>query len=252
MASKPVALLSGRPWGDQEPLASSLLQRQPLLGGPLQDAEVPVPVPRAFRLDRGRTDLLSAVLPLVEPASPPLRDRLPHAGRRPPGAGRHASAGRGRMLTEAYAAHPERFVRKPPQPPTIPEVAWINQPETNQENPQDTSILTSGRLVGVDKFRLTSSAWTLEIKPSPILGLSDPLDYCRNVHAVRALPETSTRACSRSLTGPPTRPRRSARWREADVFPCFECAVNCNVNAPFGGSSGVGRRAPRDRNTTLR
>lgn len=31
-------------------------------------------------------------------------------------------------LTTAYAAHPERFVRKPPTPPAIPTAAWINPP----------------------------------------------------------------------------------------------------------------------------
>jgi putative transposase len=33
------------------------------------------------------------------------------------------------VLTAAYDAHPERFVRKPPVPPKLPEVAWINKPE---------------------------------------------------------------------------------------------------------------------------
>jgi putative transposase len=32
------------------------------------------------------------------------------------------------VLEAAYAAHPERFVRKPPAPPKLPTVAWINQP----------------------------------------------------------------------------------------------------------------------------
>jgi putative transposase len=32
------------------------------------------------------------------------------------------------VLDAAYAAHPERFVRKPPAPPELPGVAWINQP----------------------------------------------------------------------------------------------------------------------------
>ncbi len=35
---------------------------------------------------------------------------------------------RQRVLTAAYAAHPERFVRKAPQPPMLPEAAWINPP----------------------------------------------------------------------------------------------------------------------------
>jgi putative transposase len=38
-------------------------------------------------------------------------------------------AQRARVLDAAYAAHPERFVRKPPAPPELPTVAWINKPE---------------------------------------------------------------------------------------------------------------------------
>jgi putative transposase len=34
---------------------------------------------------------------------------------------------RGGVLLDAYAAHPERFVRKVPTPPALPSVAWINQ-----------------------------------------------------------------------------------------------------------------------------
>jgi putative transposase len=36
---------------------------------------------------------------------------------------------RGVVLLDAYAEHPERFVRKIPTPPALPTVAWINQPE---------------------------------------------------------------------------------------------------------------------------
>jgi len=32
------------------------------------------------------------------------------------------------VLASAYAAHPERFVRKPPEPPAVPTAAWINRP----------------------------------------------------------------------------------------------------------------------------
>ena len=35
---------------------------------------------------------------------------------------------RGVVLLDAYAKHPERFVRKIPTPPLLPAVAWINQP----------------------------------------------------------------------------------------------------------------------------
>ena len=35
---------------------------------------------------------------------------------------------RGAVLLDAYALHPERFVRKVPTPPELPSVAWINEP----------------------------------------------------------------------------------------------------------------------------
>jgi putative transposase len=38
-------------------------------------------------------------------------------------------AHRAAVLDAAYAAHPERFVRKPPTPPQLPPVAWINKPK---------------------------------------------------------------------------------------------------------------------------
>jgi putative transposase len=40
------------------------------------------------------------------------------------------------VLDGAYAAHPERFVRKPPQPPRLPEAVWINKPVDPTEAPQ--------------------------------------------------------------------------------------------------------------------
>lgn len=40
---------------------------------------------------------------------------------------------RAEVLTAAYAAHPERFVRKLPEPPALPTAAWINQP-TKEDN----------------------------------------------------------------------------------------------------------------------
>ena len=38
-------------------------------------------------------------------------------------------AARACVLEAAYAAHPERFVRKPPVPPELPTAAWINKPK---------------------------------------------------------------------------------------------------------------------------
>jgi putative transposase len=43
---------------------------------------------------------------------------------------------RAAILEGAYAAHPERFVRKPPQPPQLSEQVWINKPLDPSEPPQ--------------------------------------------------------------------------------------------------------------------
>jgi len=51
-----------------------------------------------------------------------------HYGRAPELTGRRAE-----VLAAAYAAHPERFVRKPPAPPRVPTAAWINKPEHREE-----------------------------------------------------------------------------------------------------------------------
>jgi putative transposase len=40
------------------------------------------------------------------------------------------------VLDAAYAAHPERFVRKPPAPPKLPADAWINRPDQPEEQAQ--------------------------------------------------------------------------------------------------------------------
>jgi putative transposase len=50
-----------------------------------------------------------------------------HHGRAP---GLHAA--RARVLTTAFAAHPERFVRGIPTPPQLPTAAWINKPDTKE------------------------------------------------------------------------------------------------------------------------
>ena len=41
-------------------------------------------------------------------------------------------ADRQRVLDAAYAATPERFVRRAPAPPPVPVAAWINKPEREE------------------------------------------------------------------------------------------------------------------------
>jgi putative transposase len=54
------------------------------------------------------------------------------------GRARDVLAARGRVLDEAYAAHPERFVRRRPVPSALPSAVWINKPSQRTANePQD-------------------------------------------------------------------------------------------------------------------
>ena len=50
-------------------------------------------------------------------------------------------AHRASVLTAAFAAHPERFVRRPPTPPALPTAAWINPPLllATSTTPQDVA-----------------------------------------------------------------------------------------------------------------
>jgi putative transposase len=43
------------------------------------------------------------------------------------------------VLSAAYEAHPERFVRKPPTPPVLPSAAWINPPK-NQPAEKEPAV----------------------------------------------------------------------------------------------------------------
>ena len=55
------------------------------------------------------------------------------------------------VLDAAYAAHPERFVRKPPEPPKLPTASWINPPDHTRGG---RSVNTARRcLIQVDRFR---------------------------------------------------------------------------------------------------
>jgi putative transposase len=62
-----------------------------------------------------------------------LRPADVHYGRAP-----EIIAARQTVLETAYATHPERFVRQPPRPPSLPDQTWINRPD-DKENRLSTS-----------------------------------------------------------------------------------------------------------------
>jgi putative transposase len=91
---------------------SSTTRRSPRASG---RSRTPAPSARAFS---GGTTRSTAT-------TPSARCRRPSCTM-----GRAAAAmeGRRQVLAAAYAAHPERFVRRPPQPLASPTAAWINRP----------------------------------------------------------------------------------------------------------------------------
>jgi putative transposase len=66
---------------------------------------------------------------------------------------------RQQVLMTAYAAHPERFVRKPPQPPVLPHAVWINPPKKHSAS-QDGAGATS---LTADDPRITLNVEGLEV-----------------------------------------------------------------------------------------
>jgi putative transposase len=67
-----------------------------------------------------------------------LTPEMVHTGRAP-----LVLAQRAKVLDAAYAAHPDRFVRRPPKPPALPETVWINPPrETALEVATESPIST--------------------------------------------------------------------------------------------------------------
>jgi hypothetical protein len=121
--------LTRRPRRDQDPRPAACLQRQPIFGSAVQDAEVPAGLPGAVRLDPGCPRPLPHLLPLVQ-----RRHHHSGLGLLTPhdvhfGLAEQRVAARATVLATAYAVHPERFPRGLPRPPARPEAVWINPPK---------------------------------------------------------------------------------------------------------------------------
>ena len=81
---------------------------------------------------------------------------------------------RQQVLSAAYAAHPERFVRKPPHPPVLPHAVWINPPKEASasqdragatisiEDDRRVPLKLAGRLVSSDPVIVSPHAITTQ------------------------------------------------------------------------------------------
>ena len=141
MTAKPVAHLLADLSVTKNPQPTAREQRQPLLPKPIPHPQIPAGLPRPLRKLPGRPRLAQAVLRLVQPRPPPENHRHSGIGYHTPadvhyGRAEHLRDKRAVVLSGAYDLHPERFVRKPPEPPKLPTIAWINQPKEDTTTTQ--------------------------------------------------------------------------------------------------------------------
>jgi putative transposase len=79
---------------------------------------------------------------------------------------------RQRVLSAAYAAHPERFVSKPPQPPPLPHAVWINPPKektASQDRAGATISLAADPRVARNDEGIGVGSETVVVSPHTIM-----------------------------------------------------------------------------------
>lgn len=84
-----------------------------------------------------------------------LTPEMVHYGRAP-----QAIEARQQVLDAAHALHPERFVRKPPMAPPLPEAVWINRPQ--QHRPDRPADASENAFIG----EASSASTTVELHPN--------------------------------------------------------------------------------------
>jgi len=81
---------------------------------------------------------------------------------------------RAAVLTDAYRAHPERFIRKPPEPPHLPTGSWINPPDQPEEATQQIPLDGAS-------FRLTASAIACRLADGEAVETAVKWDYAAKI-----------------------------------------------------------------------
>jgi putative transposase len=67
-------------------------------------------------------------------------------------------AARGRVLDAAYAAHPERFVNRPPVPPPLPKPTGINKKPVQEAGPADDGVPQRSEVIPAQRSTTRSAA----------------------------------------------------------------------------------------------
>jgi putative transposase len=73
------------------------------------------------------------------------------------------------VLSEAFMAHPERFVRGMPQPPVVPEAAWINKPKIDSSESETSALPENDPNPGVVGYRPVRDRRSWDILEAAVL-----------------------------------------------------------------------------------
>jgi putative transposase len=83
---------------------------------------------------------------------------------------------RQQVLSAAYAAHSERFVRKQPQPPRLPHAVWINPPKeksASQDRAGATIVIADDPRVALNGEGIGVVSETVVVSPHTITTSTD-------------------------------------------------------------------------------
>ena len=159
MRSKPVAFLLADLGRHQDPLAALHLDRQPLLGGAVQDAQVPTGLPGAVPVDPAGPRVRPTVLPLVQPPAPALRHRPSDTSDR---ASRPRSADP-RVPCRSAPSSLECSPRALRQQTALPTSDPHRRLDQQAGHPRGCSLINEDhRLIRVDRYRVRSGRRAVE------------------------------------------------------------------------------------------
>jgi len=101
-------------------------------------------------------------------------------------------------LTAAFAAHPERFVRRPPAPPSLPSAVWINPPSPSEVLLEPKEVSNRGSLAGdPEKGALARPTGNSPSQVDRAPQVAAPPTHDRSEEHLRPLRSPSSRACPR-------------------------------------------------------
>ena len=150
---------------------------------------------------------------------------------------------RQQTLDLAYAAHPERFVRKPPQPPALPTEVWINPPQKPESSVirKLRPVLTA--LPSTQQPRVNANTAPLAVLRA-IVGDDDAVNNLVSQRTQMPLKPADLVTLTRGLNAPGATSVNYAPRMLGVVSSFFQVRASGVVNPnPMTGRGGISRSA---------